>query len=204
MKGEIESATAGDPREASRGTARAVPNLRRVLWSLVGVVALAWLFLGGGLSAISGVMRSAAPSTAAEIGQAAPALRLPLAGGGEVSLAHYRGKVLLVNFWATWCAPCRAEMPAIDAAYRKHRERGFEVLAVDVQERDEDVLAFLGELGVSFPSAVDRDSDVARRYRALALPTTFLIDRQGVVRDVRVGPLTEQMLEERLARVLDP
>ncbi len=180
--------------------------MRGVLWAVVAVIAATWLLLGGALTAVEGLFRPgpSAPSTTADVGQAAPQLRLPLAGGGEIDLDRHRGKILLVNFWATWCAPCRAEMPAIDRVYRAQRERGFEVLGVDVQESDADVLAFLGEVGVSFPSAIDRSGDVTRRFRANALPTTFLIDQQGTIRDVRVGPLTESMLEERLARLLGP
>jgi cytochrome c biogenesis protein CcmG, thiol:disulfide interchange protein DsbE len=188
--------------EDARPGARELGALRALLWALVAVMTVAWLFLGGGLDAIRGTIWPAPPTTAPEVGRPAPALALPLAGGGEVDLAQHRGKVVLVNFWATWCTPCRAEMPAIERTYQAHRERGLEVIAVDVQERDADVLAFLREVEVSFPSAVDRVGDVVRRYRANALPTTFLVDRQGVIRDVHVGPLTDQMLEQRLAPLL--
>jgi cytochrome c biogenesis protein CcmG/thiol:disulfide interchange protein DsbE len=137
-----------------------------------------------------------------EIGRPAPPLRLPLAGGGEVDLAALRGKVVLINFWATWCTPCRAEMPAIERAYQAYRGRGFEVLAVDVQEREGEVAAFLKDLGVTFPSAIDRTGEAVLAYRANALPTTFLIDREGIMREVRVGPFTEDWLDERLRRLL--
>jgi cytochrome c biogenesis protein CcmG/thiol:disulfide interchange protein DsbE len=182
---------------------RQMRALRGALWALVGVMTVAWLFPAGGLEALLGTFRPAPPAAPVpEVGHAAPELRLPLAGGGEIDLAQYRGRVVLLNFWATWCAPCRAEMPALDRAYRQHRDRGLEILGVDLMEKEDQVLQFLGEVGVHFPSAIDPVGDVARRYRALGLPTTFLIDREGVIRDVRVGPLTEQMLEERLARVL--
>jgi peroxiredoxin len=195
-------AAEGAPTRQVGADATDLRALRGLLWALVVVIAAAWLFLGGGLEAVRGTVGATRPTTAAEIGQSAPELRLPLATGGEVRLDNYRGKVLVLNFWATWCAPCRAEMPAIEYVYRTHRERGLEVLAVDLQERDDEVLAFLSDVGASFPSAIDATGETTRRYRANALPTTFLIDRQGVIRDVRVGPYTEQMLEERLAALL--
>ena len=176
--------------------------LRAALWGIVAVMTVAWLFVGDGLSAVLGMFGRDRPATTAEVGQAAPELRLPLAGGGDVDLPAYRGKVVLLNFWATWCVPCRAEMPAIEQVYQTHSERGFEVLAVNVSEREQDVIPFLHEVGVTFPSALDRTGEVARRFRAIGLPTTFLIDRSGVIRDVRVGPFTEQMLEERLEKLL--
>jgi len=195
---DTEQSTATGP-DAPRGDLRA---LRGLLWALAAVMGVAWLFVGGGLEMLIGTVRPTTPSSGPEVGRAAPELRLPLAGGGEVDLAEYRGKVVLLNFWATWCVPCRAEMPAIEQAYQQHRERGFEVLAVNIQERDEDVLEFLREVGVSFPSAIDHVGDSLRRYRAIALPTTILIDREGVIRDIRVGPLTESILQEGLAKVL--
>ena len=179
--------------------------MRAVLWALVGVLTVAWLFMGGGLESLTNLTGSSSPATSggsADVGQRAPDLRLPLAGGGEVSLAQYRGQVVLVNLWATWCGPCRAEMPAMERTYQKHAPHGFAVLAVDVQERDPEVLAFLREVGVTFPSAMDTTGEVSRTWRAIGLPTSFLIDRQGIIRDVRVGPFTDDMLEERLNRLL--
>ncbi|MDP8922161.1 MAG: TlpA family protein disulfide reductase [Chloroflexota bacterium] len=181
---------------------RQLRAIRAVLWALVGVMVVAWLFVGGGLESLANLGGPAASGGSADVGQPAPDLRLPLAGGGEVSLAQYRGQVVLVNFWATWCTPCRAEMPAIERAYQTHGPHGFTVLAVDVQEREADILAFLREVGATFPSAIDTNGEAARTWRAVGLPTSFLIDRQGIIRDVRVGPFTDEMLEERLNRLL--
>jgi thiol-disulfide isomerase/thioredoxin len=209
----IESPVAGlagapasaSPDEELPPHIRQLRAVRAVLWALVGVITVAWLFMGGGLeslSSLTGPPASGDPGGSADVGRPAPALRLPLAGGGEVRLDQYRGQVVLVNFWATWCGPCRAEMPAMERAYRTHGPHGFAVLAVDVQERDADVQAFLREVGATFPSALDTTGEASRAWRAVGLPTSFLIDRQGIVRDVRVGPFTDEMLEEQLNRLL--
>jgi len=175
-----------------------------VLWALVGVMTVAWLFVGGGLESITSMVQPApTPASTADIGQVAMPLKLPLAGGGgDLDLAQHRGSVVALNFWATWCVPCRAEMPVFERAQQQYRDRGLVVLAVDFQESDDEILAYLKEVGVTFPSAVDRTGEVARAWRATGLPTTFLIDRQGIIRDVRVGAYTDSMLEERLAKLL--
>src|SRR3954462_4927109 len=97
--------------------------------------------------------------------------------GNKAQLKDLRGKVVALNFWATWCVPCRSEMPALEQAQQQYRDRGFVVLGVDFQEGDDEVVGFLHELGVTFPSAVDKTGEVARQWRATGLPTTFLIDR---------------------------
>ena len=142
-----------------------------------------------------------APVTTADIGQPAPSLKLPLVGGGEVDLASYQGRPVLLSFWATWCEPCRAEMPAFERAQQRYSDQGLVVLGVDFQEQDPEIVAFLREIGVTFPSAVDRTGEVTRQWRATGLPTTFLIDRQGIIRDVRVGAFTDSMLEDRLTKL---
>jgi thiol-disulfide isomerase/thioredoxin len=182
---------------------------RALLWALVGVMTVVWLFMGGGLQSIrSSVMAliepAPTPASTADVGQVAPPLKLPLAGGGgDLDLARYRGSVVILNFWATWCVPCRSEMPVFERAQQQYRDKGLKVLGVDFQENDADVLAYLEEIGVTFPSALDRDGDVARGWRATGLPTTFLIDREGIIRDVRVGAFTDTMLEERLTKLLN-
>jgi cytochrome c biogenesis protein CcmG, thiol:disulfide interchange protein DsbE len=109
---------------------------------------------------------------------------------------------MLLNFWATWCEPCKAEMPTFERAQQEYRDRGLVVLGVNFQERDEEITSFLSQVGVTFPSLVDRTGEVSRQWRATGLPTTFLIDRQGIIRDVRVGAYTDAMLEDRLTKLL--
>jgi thiol-disulfide isomerase/thioredoxin len=181
--------------------------VRALLWALVGVMAVAWLFYAGGLDSIRSTVTSftqpapAAVSTA-DIGQAAPSLKLPLVGGGEMDLASYKGHPVILNFWATWCDPCRAEMPVFERAQQQYRDEGLVVLGVDFQEQDPEIVAFLGQIGVTFPSVVDRTGEVTRQWRATGLPTTFLIDRQGVIQDVRVGAFTDEMLDGKLKKLV--
>ncbi|HZO31042.1 MAG TPA: TlpA disulfide reductase family protein, partial [Chloroflexota bacterium] len=198
-----ELAPAVQPSAELPPTIRRLRAARALLWAMVGVMTVIWLFFGGGLESITSMVRPApAPVSTADIGQVAPPLRLPLVGGGEMDLGGFRGRVILLNFWATWCEPCKAEMPVFERAQQQYRDRGLVVLGVDFQERDEEITAFLSQVGVTFPSLVDRTGEVTRQWRATGLPTTFLIDRQGIIRDVRVGAFTETMLEERLAKLM--
>ncbi|MFN8523612.1 MAG: TlpA disulfide reductase family protein [Chloroflexota bacterium] len=202
MAQQTEPAPVSGPPAAPEGRPHAAA--RALLWSMVAVMAAAWFFLAGGRETLQGLIAPApsAPTRSADVGQPAPDLHLKLAGSGDVDLARYRGRVVLLNFWATWCTPCKAEMPAIDRIYRAKQASGFEVLGVNLQESEDQVLGFLKEVQVSFPSLLDPTMEVARRYRATALPTTFIIDREGIIRYVRVGPLTDEMLEEQLAKIL--
>ena len=120
-----------------------------------------------------------------------------------MDLSSYHGRVIILNFWATWCEPCKAEMPVFERAQQQYRDQGLAVVGVDFQERDEEITAFLSQVGVTFPTLVDRTGEVSRQWRATGLPTTFLIDRQGIIRDVRVGAFTDAMLEDRLTKLLN-
>jgi peroxiredoxin len=136
-------------------------------------------------------------------GFAAPNFALASTMAETFTLANLKGKVVLVNFWATWCPPCRAEMPAIDAAYRANKDAGFVVLAVDQMESAEVVNAFGAKYNLSFPLLLDRDGAINRQYLVSALPTSFFIDRRGVIRDMMIGgSMSREFIEGKVKTLL--
>ena len=104
---------------------------------------------------------------------------LPLVSGEPQSLSALKGKVVFLNFWATWCGPCRDEMPSMEVLYKRFKDEGLEILAVNCQENQEDVLAFMSNYGLTCPALLDEDGRVNGAYGIQAIPTTFLIDREG-------------------------
>jgi cytochrome c biogenesis protein CcmG/thiol:disulfide interchange protein DsbE len=120
--------------------------------------------------------------------------------GRSVKLSDYRGQVILLNTWASWCPPCRAEMPDLEAYYREHKEDGFVVLAVNDEESASTVANFIQAQGFTFPVLLDPEGKVMSQYGVRGLPTSFLIDRNGMVRGVWSG----QLSPERLKQIVDP
>jgi thiol-disulfide isomerase/thioredoxin len=119
----------------------------------------------------------------------APDFTLPTLSGVPIRLAELRGKVVLLNFWATWCVPCRTEMPALEALYQRYKDHGLDVLAVNLDLLSTaGVAAFLQEVGVTFRVGLDPAWSTAQAYRVFGLPTTYLIDRTGHVVVREVGP----------------
>jgi peroxiredoxin len=111
----------------------------------------------------------------------APDFTLPDVAGKKSRLKDYRGKVVFLNFFATWCAPCRDEMPAMERLYRTYKDKGLMVLAVDIREGGNDVRAFTQELKLSFPALLDEDGSVAHAYGIRPVPATYLIGRDGKI-----------------------
>jgi len=124
--------------------------------------------------------------------RAAPDFLLEKLDGGTVRLSDLQGKAVLVNFWATWCQPCRSEVPHLVAAYERYRQEGLEIVAVNLQEDEDTIADFVEEFGVEFPVVVDRSGDVADEYRVPGIPTSYFVDRSGVVRSIYTGPLVGQ------------
>jgi peroxiredoxin len=182
------------------GAAGPIRRLRAVAWAASLVALAAYLFLGGGLSALRSLVPSQMP--APEAGRPAPDFEALTVDGERVRLSDLRGKAVLLNFWATWCAPCRLEMPEIQAAYDEYRDRGLVVVAIDVAEDAEAVQPFLRELGLTFPAVLDPKTELALTYRVTGLPTSFFIGRDGVIRDVHLGPMLGPTLRAKLEQVL--
>lgn len=179
-------------------------NNRRWTAMTLGVLALGivWTFAWRAPTATTA---GNAPPPSPREGFSAPDFSLELLDGGLVTLSDLRGKVVLVNFWATWCPPCRAEMPAIEKVYRTFKPLGLEVLAVNLTDQDSEaaVAAFAQELGLTFPIPLDRRGEVSTRYILRGLPSTFFIDRQGVIRSVVVGgPMSEALIQSKVEELL--
>ena len=130
-------------------------------------------------------------ATAATLSDATPApeFTLPLVanGEGDISLLKLRGSVVYVDFWASWCGPCRLSLPALDTLYREFGDQGFAVTAVSVDVVEEDALDFLTRYPVSYPVAIDKTGAVPRSYSVNGMPSGYLIDKAGRVRSVHVG-----------------
>lgn len=135
-------------------------------------------------------------------GSVAVDFRLEALDGTEVSLSDYRGNVVLVNFWATWCPPCRAEIPDIEAAYQARRDDGFVVLGVSVEQTHASVAPFAQAMEMTYPVLLDEGGQVYRTYRAPGLPMSILVDEEGVIRARHVGGMTRAQLDGYLAEVL--
>jgi cytochrome c biogenesis protein CcmG, thiol:disulfide interchange protein DsbE len=119
---------------------------------------------------------------------AAPDFTLPDLNGTKVSLSDYRGKVVLLNFWATWCPPCRLEMPTMEEAYRKYKDQGFAVVAVSVDTGPTSAIQdFLHEFGLTFQILLDPQMETLKSFDSFSLPTTIVIDRQGFIRARELG-----------------
>jgi cytochrome c biogenesis protein CcmG/thiol:disulfide interchange protein DsbE len=132
----------------------------------------------------------------------APAFSLKGLDGQDHSLSGYRGKVVMINFWATWCVPCRAEMPDIEHEYRAHRDAGLVVLGIDPREGQDPATQFVHDLGVSYPILFDPKGQVYDSYQVTALPQTFIVDRRGSIRLDRLGQVSRAQLEEEITAAL--
>jgi len=149
---------------------------RRVLLTSLGASALF-----GSLVAPRRVRAAVAPS------MPAPDFTLRSAEGGNLRLGEMRGRVVLVNFWATWCGPCKVEMPHLNRIYEKYRSAGFVLLGVNIDDDPRQASALATRMGLKFPVLFDTDKAVTRRYALDSMPGTVLIDRDGKVRHVHKG-----------------
>jgi peroxiredoxin len=135
------------------------------------------------------------------VGAIPPDFSLFNLSGEEVSLSSFSGQPVVINFWATWCAPCRVEMPAIQSRFVKFADQGLVVLAVDFDEPADTVADFRDEFGLTFEILLDPGAEVQQLYRNRTYPTTFFIDPDGVIQVQHFGPMTEGQMDDNLAKI---
>jgi thiol-disulfide isomerase/thioredoxin len=166
-----------------------------------GVAGIAWI----AYSANPGAAQGGGPPPSPAQGFRAPEIHLSDAAGASHSLSDYRGQVVVLNFWASWCPPCRAEMPAIERIHNELAGEGLTILAANATRQDSRAaaLSFAHELGLTLPILFDDDGSAEDLFHIRALPTTFFIDRKGIIRHVVVGgPLAGAVIESMVRDLL--
>ncbi len=133
----------------------------------------------------------------------APSLELRTLSGQPVRLADYRGQVVLVNMWATWCPPCKQEMPDLEAYYQAHRHQGFVIIGINDGESADIVRPFVEAYGLSFPIWLDERGLSEKAFRTINLPSSYVIDRHGTIRFAWKGAITYDVLETYITPLLD-
>lgn len=182
-----------------------MPNLTRTQFR---ILATAVLILGAGWMAVSANLPGGTVSPgipAPKAGFLAPDFTLNTLDGDSVTLSELRGKAVVVNVWASWCGPCRAEMPALEAVYQQYAGTDIALLAVNATDQDNlnSAAAFVDELGLTFPILVDEEGIVGRLYQVSALPSTFFIRPDGTIEEVVIGgPMAEALLLTRVETLM--
>lgn len=174
---------------------------RRIAYVLVLILGFAWIFISADRAGTSTSGLIPAPQQ----GFLAPDFKLKTIEGKTIKLSNLRGQAVLVNLWATWCPPCRAEMPAIEKVYNEYKDQGFVVLAVNMTYQDTfaNLAPFITEYGLTFPILLDETGSVGNDYQLRSLPSSFFIDRDGIISEVVIGgPMAEALLRTRVEEIL--
>ena len=181
-----------------------------VILLLIGLVGFGlYIMAGNSFDKIAGkspVADSSAtqPVTGLQKGNLAPDFELVTTEGKHVKLSELRGKRLIVNMWATWCPPCKAEVPELERFYEEHHSEGIEILAVDLtksEKRPGDVATFIKDYKITYQVALDEQGEVSQKYQVTSIPTTYVINSEGIIQQKQVGPLSYQSLTEIFARM---
>ncbi|NOR89548.1 MAG: redoxin domain-containing protein [Anaerolineales bacterium] len=174
---------------------------------VIGVVVLLGLSLvfAGGIALVGRIEDEQGFDTGMQVapvkGALAPDFTLVNLEGEKISLSDFHGQPVLINLWATWCGPCRIEMPAIQSRFERYQDDGFVVLAVNFDEQRGDVQAFRDEFGLTFQMLLDPGAEVQKLYRTRSYPSTFFVDRNGVIQVQHIGVMTEGNLDGNLAQI---
>ena len=174
---------------------------RRLLYLFILTIGFAWILVSADKSGASTSGRIPAPQK----GFLAPDFVLKTSTGESIKLSDLRGQAVLINLWATWCPPCRAEMRSIERAYGEYKDQGFTVLAVNMTYQDDasGVMPFVREQGLTFPILLDETGEMAKAYQLRSLPSSYFIRRDGVINEVVIGgPMSDALLRTRIEDLL--
>ena len=162
------------------------------------IVLLTSVVITIGLLVLPGCGLTAAPV----VGHPAPGFTLTDLDGNAVRLSDFRGKVVFLNFWATWCPPCRAEMPEMEELHQEYQDKDVVIIGVDLGEFRSSVKSFVEENGYSWTFVIDSTGEVARDYMVTGIPSSFSIDEDGIIRALQVGAMSKAVMEARLAEAM--
>ena len=179
---------------------------RKKRWEILMLVSLALGILwtvASRVPSVVGAPLSSSPSP--REGFLAPDFTLDTLDGNQITLSELRGQIVVINFWATWCPPCREEMPALEKSYEQYKDSGVVLLGVNLTDQDSvsEVESFVQEFKLTYPILLDRDGSVSALYQLKGLPTTLFVNREGVIRAVVVGgPMSETFIRSKIEALL--
>ena len=179
--------------ETDKGEERGMTAKRKVIaFAVMGIIVFGFF----GLLALGLINKSPVTgrSGVTRVGKAAPDIAMPLINGGEFQMSEYAGRPMIVNFWASWCPPCRDESPGFERTWRRFSDSGFLMVGVDIQDTVEDGLAYTREFDLTFVNGTDMDGKITVEYGVIGLPVTFFIGADGIVKGRWVGALPEDRL----------
>ena len=157
-----------------------------VVFSILGL-------MGWGLSRVYSGPRSAGP---------APDFTLPTFAGEEITLSELRGQVVVINFWASWCPPCREEAAYLEATWREYQDRGVVFLGIDYVDTEREALAYIAEFDITYPNGPDIGTRISQAYRIRGVPETYYVGKDGSLRGVKIGPLLPPELNKKIEELL--
>jgi peroxiredoxin len=177
------------------------PTERRFIYLFILVLGLAWIWVSADRSGASTAGQIPAPQQ----GFLAPDFELNTPTGESIRLSDLRGQAVLINLWATWCPPCRAEMQSIEKVYQEYKDQGFTVLAVNMTYQDDplSVMPFVSEQGLTFPILLEETGEMAKAYQLRSLPSSYIVRKDGIINEIVIGgPMSEALLRTRIEGIL--